>query len=185
MLFLTFIRLAISLVILKYPLWGGLIAIGVDFFDLNLFYVLDPGSLKHYQRWDKLLDITYLTIEAYIAFTWKNKLVSRTALVLYTYRLIGVFAFEIFQQKALLVAFPNIFELFFLSYLLQLYIFKKDRFKSIKTIGIVILFLTLFKISHEYLLHINNPKHWSKNEIIQKVIDPDFIPDIKPPDIIP
>lgn len=185
MLLLTFLRLTAVVIIFKYPLLGGILALVVDFFDLNLLYILAPNSLENYQIWDKLLDLTYLSTEAYIALSWKNKLVSRIALVLFIYRLIGIITFEIFQQKPILVMFPNVFEPFYLIYLLHLYIFKKDFFKSLKLIGSIVFMITILKLGHEYLLHINTTHPWSENKYIQKIIDPDFIPEIKKINIKP
>lgn len=185
MLFITILRLATVVVIFKYPLLGGLLALVVDFFDLNLFYILDPNALENYQVWDKLLDLTYLSAEVYVALSWKNKLVSKIALVLFVYRLIGVIAFEVFQQKPILVIFPNVFEPFFLIYLLHLYIFKKDLFRSLKIIGCMVLLIAVLKLGHEYLLHINETHPWSENKYIQQILNSDFTPEIKKIDIKP
>lgn len=171
MLLLTLIRFTISVAILRFPLFGGLLALFIDYHDLNLLTFLDKGSLKNYQSWDKILDLNYLAIEAFIALQWKNKLVSRIAFMLFIYRLVGITTFEITQQKYILVAFPNIFEPFFLIYLLQLYLFKRDLFKSLKVVGVVVLIITILKITHEYLLHINTANPWTENEFIKQIIN--------------
>lgn len=152
-----------------------MLSLTIDFFDLNLLTVWDKDFLKKYQNWDKILDLNYLVIEAYVALRWKNRLASSAAFGLFVYRLIGIITFEITQQKFILVVFPNIFEPFFLIYLIQVYIFKKDILKSLKIIAGVILIITVFKLSHEYLLHINTTHPWTENKYIKKIIDPDFI----------
>src|SRR5688500_10822090 len=86
-------RLLLSSFIIKYPLMGALIAAVFEFIDLDILMVLETESFKHYQYLDKTLDLYYLGLEAYIASTWKNQLVKKTALVLFAIRFTGTILF--------------------------------------------------------------------------------------------
>jgi len=106
-------RVAGSLPVLRWPLAGGLLAIAVDLFDLVLRDVLDLGGLGDYQLFDKVADQVYLALFLVVALRWSG-VERRVAVGLYAYRLVGFVLFTITGDRALLLVFPNVFELWFL-----------------------------------------------------------------------
>jgi hypothetical protein len=176
MLWVIFIRLLGPTIIWRYPLFGSLLAIVLDYFDLNILTYLEPNSLDKYQYLDKILDFYYLGFEAYFAlFFWKNIIAKSTALTLFLDRSIGVILFALTGYEPILVLFPNVFEYFFIFYLLQLKLFKKDHLQSLKKSILIVILLAMPKIAHEYLLHVNTTHPWSENYYVKKITDPDFI----------
>jgi len=107
------VRVAGSLPVLRWPLAGGLLAIVVDLSDLLLRDVLDLGGIPDYQAFDKWIDQVYLGAFLFVALGWSG-LERRVAVALYLYRLVGFAAFELTGERAMLLVFPNVFELWFL-----------------------------------------------------------------------
>lgn len=106
------IRIAASLPVLRWPLAGAILAITADLGDLLLRDVLDLGGVGDYQAFDKWLDQVYLAAFLVVALRWHGP--ARTiAMVLYAWRLVGFVAFELTGERAVLLVFPNVFELWF------------------------------------------------------------------------
>lgn len=82
-------RLGVPLLILRWPLLGGLLSIGADYIDLQLLQALDPSQVVNYQPLDKTLDLYYMSLEALVALRWKNEKVKIATLALFFYRLLG------------------------------------------------------------------------------------------------
>jgi hypothetical protein len=107
------IRIAGSLPVLRWPLAGAILAIVVDLSDLLLRDVLDLGGIPDYQAFDKWIDQVYLGAFLVVALRWAGP-ERAIAVGLYVFRLIGFLAFELTGERALLLLFPNVFELWFL-----------------------------------------------------------------------
>ncbi len=107
------IRIAGALPVLRWPLAGGLLAILVDLSDLLLMGVLDLGGVPDYQGLDKALDQVYMATFLIVSLRWAGPARS-IAIGLYLFRLIGSLAFEVTGERALLLAFPNVFEFWFI-----------------------------------------------------------------------
>ena len=107
------IRILGSLPVLRWPLAGAIVAILVDLSDLLLRDVLDLGGIPDYQAFDKWIDQVYLGAFLLVALRWAGP-ERAIAVGLYVYRLIGFVAFEATGERALLLLFPNVFELWFL-----------------------------------------------------------------------
>jgi hypothetical protein len=107
------IRIAGSLPVLRWPLFGGLLAIAVDLSDLLLMGVLDLGGVPDYQSLDKWLDQVYMATFLIVALRWSDPARS-IAVTLYVLRLIGFVLFEVTGERALLLLFPNVFEFWFI-----------------------------------------------------------------------
>ena len=107
------IRIAGSLPVLRWPLAGGVLAILVDLSDLLLRDALDLGGVGDYQSLDKWLDQVYMATFLVVALRWDGPARS-IAVGLFAYRLVGFLPFELTGERALLLAFPNVFELWFL-----------------------------------------------------------------------
>ena len=113
-LIIGLIRIAGSLPVLRWPLAGGILAIVVDLSDLLLRDVLDLGGIPDYQAFDKWIDQVYLGAFLVVALRWAGP-ERAIAVGLYLFRLVGFVAFELTGERALLLLFPNVFELWFLS----------------------------------------------------------------------
>ncbi|HEY4633008.1 MAG TPA: hypothetical protein VIH00_03740, partial [Candidatus Limnocylindrales bacterium] len=106
------VRIAGSLPVLRWPLAGGLLAILVDLSDLLLADLLGLGGVD-YQTLDKWLDQVYLVTFLIVALRWSDP-ARAIAIALYAFRLVGFLAFEVTGERTLLLAFPNVFEFWFL-----------------------------------------------------------------------
>src|SRR5512145_3147441 len=106
-------RVAGSLPVLRWPLWGALLAILVDGSDLFAMNLLHLGGVRDYQAFDKWLDQVYMAAFLVVALRWEAgpRLV---AAGLYAFRLAGFAAFGVTGERGLLIVFPNLFEAWFL-----------------------------------------------------------------------
>lgn len=112
-LIIALVRIAGSLPVLRWPLAGGILAILVDLSDLLLMNVLDLGGVPDYQRLDKVLDLVYMGTFLVVALRWTGP--DRwMSVALFAWRMVGFVAFEMTGERALLLAFPNVFEPWFL-----------------------------------------------------------------------
>jgi hypothetical protein len=170
MIEVIFFRIFFALFIIPFPLFGGLISATAEFIDLNILMMVEPEAFPVYQYLDKTLDLLYLGLEAYIASTWKNKLVRNTVLVLFFIRFIGTILFYLIKDPIILVIFPNVFEWFFLTTLILMKL-KKDEFltKSSNIVNIVGILLSV-KLVHEYYLHVFLPSKIHP-PVIQQIIE--------------
>jgi hypothetical protein len=106
-------RIVGSLPALRWPLAGGLLAIFADLTDLYWMNVLDLGGIPDYQVFDKIADQVYLAVFLIVALRWTGP--ERTiSVVLYGFRIAGFLAFELTGERGILLAFPNVFEFWFL-----------------------------------------------------------------------
>jgi len=112
LLFVAF-RVATALPVLRWPLAGGLLAIGGDLADLLLRDLLGLGASVDYQLLDKLLDQVYLALFLVVALRWDGA-ERRVSIALYLYRLVGVALFLVTDERLALLLFPNVFEPWFL-----------------------------------------------------------------------
>lgn len=146
------IRVAGSLPVLRWPFYGALLAIFIDVSDLFWMDVLDLGGVADYQSFDKVADLVYMTTFLAVALRWTG-LVRRIAVGLFVYRMAGVAAFEVTQQRASLLAFPNVFEFWFVL------VAARDRFWPDYQItgrraSVWLVPLIVVKECQEYVLHV-------------------------------
>ncbi|QQG43306.1 MAG: hypothetical protein HYW45_03860 [Candidatus Daviesbacteria bacterium] len=166
MILVILLRITLPLLILRWPLIGGLLSIFLDYIDFNILQAFDPGKLILYQNLDKVLDLHYLTLEFIVALTWRDKLVKKIASSLFFYRIVGVILFEITQAKQLLFFFPNLFEFFFLFYLIYQKFWGEKLLWSRKLSTAVLILLFLFKIYQEFSLHLVNYQPWLGSQVL-------------------
>ncbi|MFY9462231.1 MAG: hypothetical protein WAP51_03460 [Candidatus Sungiibacteriota bacterium] len=149
------VRLIAPLAILRWPFWGMLAAIAADASDVMIFSKLGWGILEGrgiYHEFDKIFDIYYLALAAYMALKWQDVPARRLAIVLFGWRLIGDVVFEITRVRQVLFFAPNIFENFYLiiAGLLQFF----PRFAlSKKRIAAILVIAAIPKIVQEYVMH--------------------------------
>jgi len=113
MLIIAVARVLGSLPVLRWAFVGALIALLTDLSDLFLMNLIHLGGVRGYQSFDKWLDQVYMLTFLVVAVRWEAA--PRTiAVALYAYRLAGFAAFEITEERAVLIFFPNVFEVWFL-----------------------------------------------------------------------
>src|SRR3989304_5373079 len=113
MIVIAAVRLLGALPVLRWPFFGGLLALLVDQSDLFMMNLLPLGGVRGYQSFDKYLDQAYLL--AFLAVAMRCPATPRNiALGLYAFRLLGFLVFELTDERAVLLFFPNLFEFWFL-----------------------------------------------------------------------
>jgi hypothetical protein len=164
--FVILLRLAVPLLIFRYPLAGGVVALLLDGADVILVELFAPiiggqgyfGS--NYHTLDKWLDVYYLFFLLLISMRWQDMLARRTSILLFAFRMIGVLAFELTGMRKILFFFPNLFENF------VLFILFAKRFtphlipQTVRQLGMILLLLYIPKFFQEYLLHYAQAQPW-------------------------
>jgi hypothetical protein len=151
------IRLILPLSILRWPLAGGLVAMLADALDVVLIEIVG-GQFDHYAELDKALDTYYLSLELIVSMRWVA-IAKWTSVALFAYRLVGVILFEVTQTRVFLVLFPNLFENFYLAYLVI--VRAAPRFELTPARLAALLFVLLVpKLAQEYLLHYADAQPW-------------------------
>lgn len=145
------VRVLGALPVLRWAFAGAIIALLVDQSDLFMMNLIELGGVNDYQRFDKLLDQVYLLTFLAVAVRWKPA--PRTvAVALYLFRLIGFVAFELTGNRAILLAFPNLFE-FWVVFVAAVLRFRPQTTFSRRTILLSLPPLLLIKEFQEYVLH--------------------------------
>ena len=85
-LIVILIRLIVPLTILRYPLFGAILSILLDSLDWHTLMYIDPSLTEHYQAPDKILDIYYLSLEAYVVSKWNSFKLRTITLGFFMYR---------------------------------------------------------------------------------------------------
>lgn len=149
---IALVRVFGALPVLRWAFVGGLIAVFIDLSDLFWLNLLDLGGVGDYQHFDKYLDQAYLLTFLAVAWRWQNP-ARRVALLLFAYRLIGFVVFEVTGDRDLLIAFPNLFEFWFLFVASLPHWYPRFAFtrRQIAGWGAFLLALKLFQ---EYALHV-------------------------------
>jgi len=145
------IRIAGSLPVLRWAFAGALIAILVDFSDLFWMGLLDLGGLKNYQTFDKWADVVYMLTFLWVAIKW-NGPDRKIAIGLFLFRMIGFTAFELTQVRPVLLAFPNVFEFWFVFVSIRKHYwpnYEMTRERLLKWFVIVL----VLKLGQEWVLH--------------------------------
>ncbi len=148
-------RILVPLTIPRYPLPGILAALILDAVDQTVFQALTGLTLTGYQGYDKALDIYYLAI-AYIATlrNWTNYAAVRISRFLFYYRMLGVVLFEVLRFRWLLLAFPNVFEYFFIFYEVYRLRWDPQRLPAKNLVGVAAFIWIVIKLPQEYWIHV-------------------------------
>lgn len=156
----TIARLIIPVSILRYPLIGILLAAFLDYSDWDFLNVSTEEEMIIYQNWDKFMDIYYLALAFITTFSWKDRIAKITAKILFFWRAAGIPA-AFFIDRSLLILFPNIFEWFFIFYLLFVFIRKQSSlFNSKLVLTIILISLAVPKLAQEYFMHVRREFPW-------------------------
>ncbi len=151
-LIIVAVRVLGSLPVLRWAFVGAVIAILVDLSDLFMRDLIDLGGIPPYQTFDKWLDQVYMLAFLVVALRWD--VVPRTiAIVLYAYRLVGFGIFEVYEDRALLFVFPNVFEFWFLFVAATLLWWPDFRWTRRNT-TLALVPLVALKELHEYAIHV-------------------------------
>ena len=113
LLIIAITRLLGALPVLRWPFYGGLLALVIDQSDLLLMNLIHLGGIGDYQTFDKVLDQAYLLTFLIVALRWPG-LPRSVAVGLFVFRFVGFVAFETFEERWILLVFPNLFESWFL-----------------------------------------------------------------------
>lgn len=155
------LRIIVPLLILKKPLAGGIVAMALDGLDVIIVEFFGPGGMgSHYHSLDKVLDVYYLGLEAWVSLRWIDRIPRLISIVLFAWRIVGVIVFEATGWRPALFLFPNLFENWFLFYLIRNRFFPGldlDTWRRNIT-WLVILYIP--KLGQEYLLHIAGAQPW-------------------------
>ena len=151
MLLIAVVRLAGSLPVLRWPVYGGLLALLVDQSDLLIMNLVDLGGVDDYQTFDKYLDQAYMLAFLTVALRWEGRARS-IAVALYVYRFAGFVVFEVTGERDLLLFFPNLFEFWFLfaAGLRQL---RPRTQLTPRLIAVALGGLLALKLFQEYVIH--------------------------------
>lgn len=153
------LRLLVPLSILRWPLVGGIVTMLLDAVDVVLITLIGQGDFADYHMIDKWMDMYYLTIELWVALKWKHALARNTAAGLFVYRIMGFVGFELTHTRLWLFIFPNLFENFFLFYLIYCRYWKPETLK-IKNLILWLGILLVPKMAQEYVLHFAQMQPW-------------------------
>lgn len=145
------LRLLGALPVLRWPFYGGVLALLVDQSDLFVRDLVDLGGVQNYQRFDKLLDQAYLLTFLAVSLRWRcwERGVS---VGLYAYRLAGFVAFEVSGRRGLLLLFPNLFEVWFLAVAAR-HQFAPAGLPRPEAFAVLVGALFAVKVCQEYAIH--------------------------------
>lgn len=167
-LFVIALRIVIPLMILRWPLAGGLVAMVLDAVDVVIIELVGGSFGGHYSQLDKALDYYYLTLELWVALQWVSAWARWPAVALYVWRGIGVIAFELSDVRPLLLVFPNMFENWWLYCVAVARFWPEAYPRSWKTLSVPFVLLLIPKMGQEYMLHYAQwqPWDWTKHHIL-------------------
>jgi hypothetical protein len=148
---IAIVRILGSLLVLRWAFVGAIVAILVDFSDLFLMNLLHLGGVRNYQALDKWLDQVYQLAFLAVALRWRGR--ARTvAVLLYLFRLPGLFVFELTGERWTLLLFPNVFEFWFL-FVASLRHWRPGFVYTPRNLVLALSILTVLKEFQEYVLH--------------------------------
>ncbi len=154
MLIVLAMRLLGPLMIFRWPLLGTLLSqYFFDMFDVVIWDTTGTLAKIDYTAWDKVFDIYQLIIQLIVALKWKQKNPRQIAAWLFVYRFLGFVLYEMTRQRILFMFFPNLFFVFFLTYVICVKVGKKHWFDQRKSLAVILMLTCLIKIPREYFLH--------------------------------
>ena len=148
------LRVFIPFSILRFPLLGGFLAMFADAIDVMIFEAFGVGFFKEfpYHHADKIFDMWYLFFEFLVVLRWKDILAKNAGKVLFGWRALGFIAFMLTGIRYSFFLAPNIFEFYFLTYLIIKKFNKKFKM-TWKKLTIILLAVGIPNIIKEYIMH--------------------------------
>lgn len=148
------IRLTLPLLLWKNVFVASLLILFADWVDGDIFRRAFSSMRNNtYQLIDKSLDLYGYCFA--LVFTAGSPFFA-VFLLLFLWRLVGFFTFLVKRDRKIFVFFPNIFELFFLLYVLTLTFPSLKIFLEGNHLWASLFLLTIVKIVWEYLLHVTH-----------------------------
>ena len=166
-LIIILIRLVVPVSIFRWPLAGGVASMLLDALDVVLIEMIGLGGFSNYASLDKALDMYYLSFEVIVSFRWQP-LARWTSVALFAYRAVGFTIFEATQMRIFLLVFPNLFENFYLFYLVLMR--ARPQYVLIpRHLAVFLVLLLIPKLAQEYLLHFAEaqPWNWFKSNVLR------------------
>ena len=162
------VRILVPCTIFRWRIGGALLSLAADTLDVVMVDLIGLvtgeagiGFGNYYQIMDKTLDVYYLSFEVYLSLRWTNPLARNTSIILFVYRVVGVIAFEITGFRKLLLIFPNLFENFYIFYVIALRFFPKYAANDPRQLVIALVVLFIPKMGQEWLLHFSEAHPWT------------------------
>ena len=150
-------RVAGSLLVVRWPFWGGVAAVACDLLDLLLLdLAIRAGwdGFGGYQSFDKWLDQVYLVAFLYVAIRDFPPGPRAVAIALWAFRFAGFAAFEAgWLPREGLFLVPNVFEPWFLAVAFQQRYVPSFRW-SLARGAVVFAALLAVKLAQEWALHV-------------------------------
>lgn len=147
------LRILLPVFVLRFPISTIVAVTWLDFIDHNYL-----GQYEDYQVIDKFLDLYYLAFCFYASQMWKDIRARKLALGLFVYRAVGSIVLALTNQEWVLLFFPNMFEIFFVFYILYQRLSGSDQLLASWRSSVPILIaLSLPKLIQEYALHVDLP----------------------------
>ena len=150
-LIISAVRIAGALLVLRWAFAGAIAAILIDFSDLFMMNLLDLGGVRNYQALDKWLDLAYMLTFLWVALRWSGP-PRNIAIALFTFRIVGVLAFEVIGNRWVLLFFPNVFEFWFVFVAATLRFTPAYELTWRRSL-LWLIPLTALKEAQEYVLH--------------------------------
>lgn len=160
----TGMRVLTSLVVLRFPLAGSLIALEADKWD---WFWLGMGqrSLAEqaiYQQWDKCLDLVFLGLATVVLVRWQDRRLAILATIAFAWRAIGVLALVATGREDVLVAFPNVIETLFLVAVVTRVLTGGSRLFTSWSVALAVFAVLLVpKTGEEVFLHAFHDRPWN------------------------
>jgi len=155
------LRVVVPLLILRRPLLGGILAMAIDALDVVIVELFGSGGMgPHYHSLDKVLDLYYLALEAWVSLSWSARVPRLISIGTFTWRVVGVALFEITKTRFVLFLFPNLFENWFLFVLIVWRFFPRVELATWAQCLKWLAILYIPKLGQEYLLHVAQAQPW-------------------------
>ena len=152
------LRVLVSLSVLRWAYVGGWAVILIDLTDYYMVGLpslaglhLNLGGITNYQAFDKTLDLVYMVVFLIVALRWEGPARS-VATSLFVFRLVGISIFAATGIRLVLLAFPNVFEFWFL-FVASLPHWRPEFPFSGRNVVLVLILITALKEIQEFVLH--------------------------------
>jgi len=157
------LRLFIPFTIFRWPLAGGIASMLADGVDVMVFqaYPRPFEEFLHYHTADKFLDIYYLFFEFLVVRKWKDSYARVVGIALFLWRFVGYILVQITGNRDFYFYAPNIFEYFYLTYLIIRKLFPDFRVDNKKKLATILLAVGIPNIIKEYYMHFLEFETWA------------------------
>ncbi len=167
--FLSLLRIFFPLVIFTNPVWGAITMFFLDLIDYQIIVGLYKVKRITYELYDKFLDhYGYILVMLYMLINLEiTNIILQFTIFYFIIRTIGEIIFSLIKNEKILIFFPNIFELYFWTWLYNPSLI--DTFPE--NIKLLLVFLLPCKIIHEYVVHF---LEWSPSKLWTSKIETSY-----------